>query len=195
MIQWGSKLNNWLNGDMKYGPIIKCHLINEQPIASQKFRLPNLDLSAVHMSPIQIPTVFLNQNICQKVHIWARKSSCGNFAFKFRKITKIFKENSFSPFRSFWPIFRTPMQSFWIDGYNSLGHLLRMLVYQIFAQCQDVLTLVVVDEVQVLEQTVLNSYVSMDIGSSPLLFCLPLDLIEWLNRFKNSFSVLYTQKT
>ena len=87
------------------------------------------------------------------------------------------------------------MQSFWIDGYNSLGHLLRMLVYQIFAQCQDVLTLVVVDEVQVLKQTILNSYVSMDIGSSPLLFCLPLDLIEWLNRFKNSFSVLYTHKT
>ena len=61
------------------------------------------------------------------------------------------------------------MQSFGIDGYSSLGHLLRMLVYQIFAQCQDVLTLVVVDQVQVLEQTVLNNYVSMDNDSPPFI--------------------------
>ena len=123
----------------------------------------------------KFPLYFCTQTFVKKVHTWAHKILHRNFVFKFRKITKIFKETSFSPFRSFWPIFRTPVQSFWIDGYSSLGHLLRMLVYQIFAQCQDVLTLVVVDEVQVLEQTVLNSYVSMDIGSSPLLFCLPLD--------------------
>ena len=68
------------------------------------------------------------------------------------------------------------MQSFWIDGYGPLGHLLRVLVYQIFAQCQDVLTLVVVDQVQVLEQIVLNNNVPMDNGSSPLYFaCISLN--------------------
>ena len=56
-----------------------------------------------------------------------------------------------SPLGPLGPIFWAPVESFRVDGNISFRDLLHVLVDQLLVQGQDVLTLVVIDQVEILE--------------------------------------------